>query len=72
VSNQRFGKTYKASGFDNGMSMKLVQFFKNARIECEEAERDEAAFYFGQVEDHLRSGKGLPTEASSIMKMLGL
>tara|TARA_B100001093_G_scaffold128844_1_gene121328 strand:- start:13202 stop:13420 length:219 start_codon:yes stop_codon:yes gene_type:complete len=72
MSNQRFGKTHKASGFDNGAGMKLLQFFKYARIECEDADRKEAAFYFGQIEDHLRSGKGLPSEQNSIMKVLGL
>lgn len=72
MSNQRSGKSYKASGFDSTASMSLVQFFKYARLECEEAERQEAAFYFGQIEDHLRSGKGLPSEPRSVMKVLGL
>lgn len=72
MNNQRKAKTFNASGFDNGQSMKLLQFFKNARLECESAEQAEAAFYFGQIEDHLRDGKGLPTEPRSIMKVLGL
>ena len=59
MSNQRAGKTHKASGMDNGSDMKIYQFFKQARVALEESGNEDAAFYFEQCEEWIRSGKSL-------------
>lgn len=70
--NQRRGKTYKASGFDNGDAMKIVTFFKQAKDELRIADEGDAAFYFEQVETWLREGNNLPTDERNVAKVLGL
>ena len=61
MSNQRAAKTHKASGMDNGADMQIYQFFKQARMALEESGNEDAAFYFEQCEDWIRSGKSLNT-----------
>lgn len=62
---QRVGKTYKASPADTGQDMRTYQFFKQARVALEETDNKEAAFYFSQVEEWLKSGKGLHSKPVS-------
>ena len=52
--------------------MQTVTFFKNAKKVLEEYGHEDAAFYFEQVEDHLRSGKALPTDEKSVGSVLGV
>ncbi len=59
MSNQRAGKTHRASGMDNGSEMKLLEFFRNARVALEDHGDEDAAFYFEQIEDWIRSGKSI-------------
>lgn len=70
--NQRMGKSHKASGADNGESMKLYQFFKSCRRQLEEEGHEDAAFYFEQVEEYLKSGKSLPGLDKQVANILGL
>ena len=58
MSNQRSGK-WKSASISDGNGMKTVTFFKNAKNVLEEMGHDDAAFYFGQIEEHLREGKSL-------------
>lgn len=44
---------------DNGSEMKLLEFFKNARVALEDHGDMDSAFYFEQIEDWIRSGKSL-------------
>lgn len=71
MSNQRAGKTYSASASDNS-GMGTVNFFKYAKQALESAGYEDAAFYFEQVEDHLRDGGSLPTDIRNIEKVFGL
>ena len=56
---QRMGKTHAASGADSGSDMKTMLFFKACKQALEEYGHDDAAFYFEQVEEHLRNGGSL-------------
>jgi len=67
---QRSAKTYRASAADTGEDMRTYQFFKKARIALEETDNKEAAFYFNQVEDWLKSGKGL--HSKPVSRILGV
>ena len=71
MSNQRSGK-WKSASISDGNGMKTVTFFKNAKNVLEEMGHDDAAFYFGQVEEHLREGKSLPSDEKSIGHILGV
>lgn len=71
MSNQRSGKTYRASANDNeGMGTAL--FFKAAAEALYEQGYEDEAFYFEQVLEHLRDGGGLPSDKRSVEKVLGL
>ena len=59
MSNQRKGKTHKASGSDDGATMKQMLFFKACKENLEKFGHEDAAFYFEQVEEHLRNGGSL-------------
>jgi hypothetical protein len=52
--------------------MAQVAFFRIAKEELTKAGYEDPAFYFEQVEDWLRSGKGLPSTAREVGKVLGL
>ena len=71
MSNQRSGK-WKSATLRDGSGMQTVTFFKNAKNVLQEMGHDDAAFYFEQVEDHLRSGKSLPTDEKSVGSVLGV
>lgn len=71
MSNQRRGN-YKPASMHDGASMSTVMFFKEARLALEQSGNDDAAFYFEQVEEWLRAGKGLPTSAREVTKVLAL
>ena len=71
MSNQRPGK-WKSATLRDGSGMQTVTFFKTARKLLEEYGHEDAAYYFEQVEEHLRSEKGLPTDEKSVGSVLGV
>ena len=71
MSNQRPGK-FKTATIRDASGMNTVTFFKNARKLLEEYGHDDAAFYFEQVETHLRDGKSLPVSEKEVGKVLGV
>jgi len=71
MSNQRPGRTHRATAGDN-RGMGTMAFFKQAAIALNEAGYEDPAFYFEQVVDHLRSGGSLPTTQREVEKVLGL
>ena len=56
MSNQRAGKTHRASGAESGADMKTMLFFKACKQVLEEYGHEDAAFYFEQLVTHLRDG----------------
>ena len=68
---QRAAKTKPAS-MTSMDGMAQVAFFRIAKEELTKAGYEDPAFYFEQVEDWLRSGKGLPSSAREVGKVLGL
>lgn len=70
MSNQRKGKTHKATGFDGMQAMKTLLFFKACKQVLEEYGHDDAAFYFEQIETHLRNGGSL--DESKAGRILGV
>ena len=71
MSNQRRGK-WKSSSIGESNGMQTVTFFKGAKKLLEEYGHEDAAFFFEQVEEHLRSGKALPTDEKSVGSVLGV
>ena len=71
MSNQRRGK-WKPASMSQGDNMRTVTFFKYAKKMLEQYGHEDAAFYFEQVEEHLRGGKGLPSSEKEIGKVLGV
>ena len=70
MSNQRRGKWKPASmGQD---SFRTITFFKEGQRLLEEYGHEDAAYYFEQVEEHLRGGNGLPSSEREIGKVLGV
>ena len=57
MSNQRPGKKTRPMG-DGGL-MKEMLFFKACKEVLAEYGHDDAAFYFEQVEEHMRNGGSL-------------
>ena len=70
MSNQRAGK-WKTATLRDGSGMQTVTFFKNAKKVLEEYGHEDA-FYFEQVEEHLRDGKGLPVSEKEVGHVLGV
>jgi len=69
--HQRRGKWKSASMAEAGIKpLTLCTFFKEAAALLERSGKEDAAFYFSQVEDHLREGKDLRDE--TIARILGL
>ena len=69
--NQRRGNWKPAAMQDNDpVGMRLVSFFKEAKLHLQMQGHEDAAFYFEQCEDWLREGKSLTKE--STIKILGL
>ena len=52
--------------------MQTVTFFKIAKQLLEQYGEEDAAFYFEQVEEHLRQGGGLPNDTTAVGKVLGV
>ena len=71
MSNQRGGK-WKPATLRDGDGMRTVTFFKYAKNVLEEYGHEDAAFYFEQVEEHLREGGSLPQDAHNIGRVLGV
>ncbi len=67
---QRVGKSHKASGAENMQQMKTTLFFKACKEVLEEYGHEDAAFYFEQVETHMRSGGSL--DANKAGNILGV
>lgn len=69
MSNQRRGKWKPAALNDGGQTndMALVQFFKSAKESLEQYGESDAAFYFEQCEDWIRSGKSLSSAKASVV-----
>jgi len=67
---QRPGKWKKASmsdSFSDSAARKQLQFFKSAAELLNRYDKDDAAFYFEQVEEHLRRGGSLSDPAARIL-----
>ena len=71
MSNQRPGK-WKTATLRDGSGMQTVTFFKIAKQLLEQDGEEDAAFYFEQVEEHLRQGGGLPNDSKQVGKVLGV
>lgn len=73
MSNQRAAKTHRAAmGQDGRVSLsEVIAFFESAEIALEREKQEDAAFYFGQVAEHLRNN---PHKAftDSVTRILGL
>lgn len=67
---QRAGKSHKASGADDPRAMQTYSFFKECRKVLTEYGHDDAAFYFEQVEEHLRNGGSLASK--DVGRILGV
>jgi hypothetical protein len=72
MSNQRTGNWKPAAMQDGGRTsdMALVSFFKESKLALERSGKEDAAFYFEQVETWLREGKSLTTKR--VEHILGL
>jgi hypothetical protein len=68
---QRAAKSKPAS-MTSMDGMAQVSFFRAAKEELNSVGYEDAAFYFEQVEEWLRSGKNLPTTGKEVSKVLGL
>lgn len=65
---QRPGKKQKGIGAGDGTLMTQMLFFKACKEVLNEFGHDDAAFYFEQVESHLRGGGSLSAgEAGRIL-----
>lgn len=66
--NQRPGKSKPATLRDHGVSFTTVDFFKACKTALLETKNEDAAFYFEQIEEHLRTGGFMdPKKASRIL-----
>ena len=52
--------------------MNTVTFFKCAKKVLSDYGQEDAAFYFEQVEEHLREGKSLPLDERTVGRVLGI
>ena len=71
MSNQRRG-SWKPASMSHGDNMRTVTFFKYAKKMLEQYGHEDAAFYFEQVEEHLRKGGSLPNTDKEIGRVLGV
>lgn len=66
MSNQRGGKWHKAAMSDNDtQGLQMASFFREAKEALEKQGHEDAAFYFEQCEDWIRSGKSLSSKSAS-------
>ena len=70
MSNQRPGKLQKP--LDRNGDMQVYKFFKTAAKVLKDADKEDEAFYFEQMEDYIKSGKPLTTSEESIIRALGV
>ena len=71
MSNQRRGK-WMSSTLRDSSGMNTVTFFKCAKKVLSDYGQEDAAFYFEQVEEHLREGKSLPLDERTVGRVLGI
>lgn len=69
---QRGGKVSKPIGDDRINPMTLMQFVRECSNQLTEAGYEDCAFYFDQIVDHIRSGKGLTSDPKKVSSILGL
>jgi hypothetical protein len=69
---QRAGKTHKAAASDGLQDMRLKNFFRECKNILKNADEHDSAFYFEQLEEHMMSGKSLPSESKEISRILGV
>ena len=69
---QRGGKVSKPIGDDRINPMTLMQFVRECSNQLNEAGYEDSAFYFDQIVDHIRSGKGLTSDPKKVSSILGL
>jgi len=69
--NQRFAKTMKRD-ITTINPQNLVSVLKEASQQLNYSKEKEAAFFFDQMIDWIRSGKALSSDEKSVSKMLGL
>ena len=70
---QRNAKTYNAGVKADSINlMALTQFFKETRTILEKRGEYREAFYFEQLESHLREGGSLSQSSKDIARILGL
>ena len=73
MSNQRAGKTHRASLGDGMSDMKLRNFFRTSKKLLEANGNEDAAFYFEQVEEHISNGGAIFTDdRQTIGRILGV
>lgn len=70
--NQRAGKMSKSMGDERINPMILMQFARECAVQLNGAGYEDSAFYFEQIVDHLRSGKGLTADPRKVSSILGL
>lgn len=70
--NQRAGKVQKPIGDDRINQMTLMQFVRECSTQLNAAGYEDSAFYFDQIVDHIRSGKGLTADPRKVSSILGL
>lgn len=69
---QRSAKMSKPASDDRISSMTLLQFIRECSNQLNDAGYEDCAFYFDQIVDHLRSGKGLSSDPKKVSSILGL
>ena len=70
MSNQRAGKTHRASAGDSMNDMKLRNFFRTAASLVEDD--TDAQFYFEQIVDHINNGGNISTDDPvAVRRILG-
>jgi hypothetical protein len=69
---QRGGKVQKPIGDERINPMTLMQFARECSTQLNAAGYEDCAFYFDQIVDHLRAGKGLTSDPKKVSSMLGL
>ena len=71
MSNQRAGKTHRASAGDSMNDMKLRNFFRAAASLVEDD--TDAQFYFEQIVDHINNGGNIMSDdPTTVGRILGV
>lgn len=69
---QRGGKVQKGIGDERINPMTLMQFARECAAQLNGAGEQDAAHYFEQIVDHLRTGGGLTADPRKVSSILGL